>query len=302
MDLEFQQLKTEIDRIAETTKFNGLNVMNTSNGVDIQAGWETTANDVITINTKDLATDALSEFGPFDTATLAADSTVTGFDAAGDSIGIKVGEAALGAGNGTEFTFDYGEVVNGVAVTDAATLNQALAYSINNDSNLAINGITAEIDGSNVITLKSHKDDLAAGDFAAGTSVVDSALSTTDDTTAFTLGATAAVTDGYAGSLSTMDIATRGSATVSVNLIDEALTNINDYRADMGAIQNRMEYTVSNLSNVNENMQAARSQILDADFAKESANLARTQVLQQAGMSMLSQANQQSQNVLQLLQ
>ena len=56
------------------------------------------------------------------------------------------------------------------------------------------------------------------------------------------------------------------------------------------------------LSNVNENIQGARSRIEDADFAKESANLARTQVLQQAGMSMLSQANQQSQNVMQLLQ
>jgi flagellin len=62
-----------------------------------------------------------------------------------------------------------------------------------------------------------------------------------------------------------------------------------------------MEYTVSNLQNVNENMQAARSRILDTDYARESANLARTQVLQQAGMSMLSQANQMSQNVMSLL-
>jgi flagellin len=69
-----------------------------------------------------------------------------------------------------------------------------------------------------------------------------------------------------------------------------------------GAMQNRLDYTVSNLANVNENIQASRSRIQDADFAKESANLARTQVLQQAGMSMLSQANQQSQQVMSLLQ
>jgi flagellin len=62
-----------------------------------------------------------------------------------------------------------------------------------------------------------------------------------------------------------------------------------------------MEYTVSNLQNVNENMQAARSRILDTDYARESANLARTQVLQQAGMSMLTQANQMAQNVMSLL-
>ncbi|MDX1352552.1 MAG: flagellin, partial [Thiomicrorhabdus sp.] len=70
----------------------------------------------------------------------------------------------------------------------------------------------------------------------------------------------------------------------------------------VGAIQNRLEHTVANLQNISENISASRSSILDADFAKESADLARTQVLQQAGMSMLSQANQASQNVLQLLQ
>ncbi|MBF6058390.1 flagellin, partial [Thiomicrorhabdus heinhorstiae] len=84
--------------------------------------------------------------------------------------------------------------------------------------------------------------------------------------------------------------------------IDQDLSNINLQRAKWGALQNRLESTVSNLSNVNENISAARSRIEDADFAKESANLARTQVLQQAGMSMLSQANQQSQNVLSLVQ
>jgi len=66
-------------------------------------------------------------------------------------------------------------------------------------------------------------------------------------------------------------------------------------------LQNRFEHTISNLQNVNENIKAARSQIQDTDFARESANLARTQVLQQAGMAMLSQANQNSQQVLSLL-
>ena len=84
--------------------------------------------------------------------------------------------------------------------------------------------------------------------------------------------------------------------------INSDLSAINIQRANWGALQNRLESTVSNLQNINENMNASRSRIQDADFAKESANLARTQVLQQAGMSMLSQANQQSQNVMQLLQ
>ncbi|KUJ71630.1 flagellin [Thiomicrospira sp. WB1] len=103
------------------------------------------------------------------------------------------------------------------------------------------------------------------------------------------------------GALSNASIAKVSKASVAVGSIDGAISSINLERAKWGALQNRLESTVSNLANVNENMNGARSQIQDADFARESANLARTQVLQQAGMSMLSQANQQSQNVLSLL-
>jgi len=91
-------------------------------------------------------------------------------------------------------------------------------------------------------------------------------------------------------------------ASAAVVALDGMLSRINTQRASWGALQNRLESTVTNLANVNENISSSRSQIQDADFAKESANLARTQVLQQAGMSMLSQSNQMSQNVLQLLQ
>ena len=97
-------------------------------------------------------------------------------------------------------------------------------------------------------------------------------------------------------------ISTVTTASAAIGAIDSDLSNINTIRAKWGALQNRLESTVSNLNNINENMMASRSRIQDTDFAKESANLARTQVLQQAGMSMLSQANQQSQQVLQLLQ
>jgi len=91
------------------------------------------------------------------------------------------------------------------------------------------------------------------------------------------------------------------SALATVSRMDKDISTINIIRSKWGAIQNRFEYTVSNLQNVNENIKAARSRILDTDFARESANLARTQVLQQAGMAMLSQANQNSQQVMQLL-
>ena len=90
-------------------------------------------------------------------------------------------------------------------------------------------------------------------------------------------------------------------ATRAISQIDRALSSIKTMRAVWGALQNRLDYTVSNLSNVNQNIEGSRSRIQDADFARESANLAKTQVLQQAGMSMLSQANGNSQNVLSLL-
>lgn len=90
-------------------------------------------------------------------------------------------------------------------------------------------------------------------------------------------------------------------ASKAITAIDGSLSVIKNMQANWGAIQNRLDSTVNNLSNINENISSSRSRIQDADFAKESANLARTQVLQQAGMSMLSQSNQNSQNVLSLL-
>jgi flagellin len=102
--------------------------------------------------------------------------------------------------------------------------------------------------------------------------------------------------------VSTIDIGTQKGANDALKIIDGALSAIGDSRSDLGAIQNRFGSTISNLENVSQNVSAARSRIQDADFAKESANLARGQILQQAGTAMLAQANATSQNVLSLLQ
>jgi flagellin len=97
-------------------------------------------------------------------------------------------------------------------------------------------------------------------------------------------------------------LATVTGALIAVGKLDTGIETLNTARAGWGAVQNRLEYTVANLQNLSENMTAARSQIQDADFAAETANLARTQVLQQAGMSMMAKANQNAQMVTQLLQ
>jgi flagellin len=99
-----------------------------------------------------------------------------------------------------------------------------------------------------------------------------------------------------------VDISDFEGASSALRVFDAALETVSGIRANLGAIQNRLESTIANLSTTSENLSAARSRIQDADFAAESANLARTQVLQQAGLSVLAQANARPQQVLQLLQ
>ncbi|MBF0447589.1 MAG: flagellin FliC [Magnetococcales bacterium] len=90
-------------------------------------------------------------------------------------------------------------------------------------------------------------------------------------------------------------------ASAAIALVDNALSSVSDLRATMGAVQNRFEAVIANLSNVVENMSAARSRIMDADIASETASLTRNAILQQAGTAVLAQANQQPQLALQLL-
>ncbi|MBY4675930.1 flagellin N-terminal helical domain-containing protein [Marinobacterium arenosum] len=107
---------------------------------------------------------------------------------------------------------------------------------------------------------------------------------------------------GFGSSISSIDISSASSAQKAIDVIDNALDTINETRGNLGAVNNRLDFTINNLSSVAENASAARSRIEDADFAQESANLSRAQVLQQAGTSMLAQANSAPQQVLSLLQ
>ena len=101
--------------------------------------------------------------------------------------------------------------------------------------------------------------------------------------------------------VSGLSIATSNAASEAIGVLDAALESVASYRANLGAVENRMTHTVDNLSNVVENTSAAQSRIQDADFASEAAALARAQILQQAGTAMLAQANAAPQNVLSLL-
>ena len=99
-----------------------------------------------------------------------------------------------------------------------------------------------------------------------------------------------------------IDIGTVSGANAAISVVDGALTQLNDIRSSLGAIQNRMESTIANLQTTAENLSAARSRIRDADFAAETAKMTQMQILQQAGVAMLAQANSLPQLALQLLQ
>ena len=122
-----------------------------------------------------------------------------------------------------------------------------------------------------------------------------------DSTTETVQSVTATVEDNTT-SMDKIDISTAEGADIAMIAVDYAIDSINGFRAELGAVQNRFESTIANLATTSENLSASNSRIRDADFAAESAELARTQVLQQAGMSVLSQANARPQQVLQLLQ
>ncbi len=99
----------------------------------------------------------------------------------------------------------------------------------------------------------------------------------------------------------TLDVSTAANASNAIDRIDEALDKISSSRADLGAIQNRLASTISNLENVTQSLSAANSRIRDADFASETSDLTKSQILQQAGIAMLAQANASQQSVLSLL-
>ena len=102
--------------------------------------------------------------------------------------------------------------------------------------------------------------------------------------------------------IANVDISSQAGAWEAIKQIDSAIDQVNSARGDLGALQTRFEKTVENIDIQNENISAARGRIVDADFATETANLSRAQILQQAGTAMVAQANQLPQSVLSLLQ
>ena len=187
---------------------------------------------------------------------------------------------------------------------------------------LAVQGATGTNSPTDVTALQTEFTALRAEIFRVventqwnGTNLLDGDVdgSTNDAAVAFQVGANASQTitvdfgdfetgvDWGVNFTTGIAMADSSTAGTNIGIIDDALTALNTQRATFGAAINRLEYAADNLANVSQNTSASRSRILDADYAAETTELARTQIIQQAGTAMLSQANQQAQSVLALL-
>ncbi len=183
---------------------------------------------------------------------------------------------------------EIGAINAGAAVGDTTT--EAIRV-INEASSQT--GVVAFLSGTDQIALRSA----SGGEI----SIKYGATAAAADVLAFTGLQERNATEGV-GSVASIDISTADGAQRAIAIIDKGIDQVSATRADLGAVNNRLDFTVSNLSNVSEKTSAARSRIVDADFAAETADLSRAQVLQQAATAMLAQSNARPEQVLQLLQ
>lgn len=271
LQTEVTQLKAEIDRVANNSSFNGVKLLDGSTAnFTFQVGANTTSNDTVSISGLQNATLAgLSSVSAATTQSTAISGlTKTALDGTTDSVsinGTNIGALAA-VGTASERAAQVVDAINKVATTTGVN---AFIDSSTNTINLT--------SASNIAVTKTGAGDTLTG-FAAAT-------------------ATAATTTG----LTTLDVGSFAGAQLAIKQIDSALGQISSSRATLGAVQNRFSSVVANLQTTSENLSASRSRIQDTDFASETANLTKAQILQQAGTAMLAQANSLPNSVLSLL-
>jgi flagellin len=376
---EVGQLVSELDRISQTTEFNGAKLLDGSFGTQqFQVGAN--ANQTIVAATANLRTSVYGNnqnavtngegvsaaaagvgsngvgsgavtlngylgsnsvaVAANDTAKTIADSinTIkadTGITATART-SVQLGGFASTGSYTLEITSDNTTAVSvsfSLTATSGADRLSAAVSAINDQS--AKTGVTASLnaDGSGVVLTNATGNDVSVSDTtitnaadvtvtklnadgdAVGGDVTLAADSTADDSTtsgyivldsekSFAVTSTSdALTDGGSElrKVSELDVTTFSKATDALKTVDSALAFVSGERAKLGALQSRFESAISNLQVTSENLSASRSRILDADFAAETANLSRSQILQQAGTAMVAQANQLPQGVLALL-
>ncbi len=252
---------------AKINSLSGTNVTASANATSVTGTSMTAATLTGTITINGVSTASFSTVG---TTTTDRTTTVNAINAISAATGVT-------ATNG-------GSDANGVTLSAADGRNVVVSFST---LTAAATGVTAGTTRSSV-TLDSAG---SSGIALSGAAEADAGF-TNDQTQAAALTGTA---------ISNIDISSVSGANTAITSVDAALSAINSSRAQLGAVQNRFESVVTSLQDRSENLSAARSRIRDADFAAETANLTRTQILQQAGTAMLAQANALPQSVLSLL-
>ncbi|MFC7436405.1 flagellin [Hydrogenophaga bisanensis] len=272
---EVAQLQAEIQRVATQTEFNGTKLLDGSfTGKAFQVGAN--AGQLITV---DAVTNAQTDnLG----STLFADGSIA-LAVTDPTADLELEDVTINGVNIGSFTVEAAGAGQSAAMLTA--MQETLVSAINEQA--AQLGVYAEASGPAGITLSG---------IANRTTAITTTATATNGTATLTASAptTATVVED-------VDISDFLGAQRAIALMDSALTTINSARADMGAIQNRFGSVIQNLQTSSENLSAARGRIVDADFAKETANLSRAQILQQAGTAMVAQANQLPQGVLSLL-
>ncbi len=295
LQAEVGQLTDEIDRIAKQTSFNGTKILDGSfAGAVFQVGAN--SGDVASLGALTNSTaKGLSHIA------YAYDQTNSAINATNVSTltAISAGSLTISmAGDAT--AFDLGPIK--AASSGSERMGQVIE-AINRKS--ADTGITAYLSQNDDQT---YRIDLMSSELAPngdpkavtmGGFTAD-ATGMANTTLASNINATDTTTDALG--IDTLSIDTQRNAWVALKKIDVAIDQVNSARAGLGALQSRFESAVSNISIQVENLAAARGRIVDADFAMETANLSRTQILQQAGTAMVAQANKLPQGVLSLLQ
>ncbi len=261
--------------IADTTGTSATDAYSLAiNDVDIFNGYDQAANGVLTSQQIADAINAQSSNTGVTASLNGANLRLSAEDGRDIAIGQTLGG---GAGGGLTAGAGGSSTVNGVTYRDGTLGTFANATSGGTDTATEINGGTLSFVASENIVITGDGDDMGFG--AANVTIAK-------DT----------------NTMSSVKVDTVVNANDAISRVDAALTTVNSLRATLGAVQNRFESTISNLGASVENLSAARSRIQDADFAAETANLTRSQILQQAGTAMLAQANSLPQNVLSLLQ
>ena len=315
MNLEFAQLATEIDRVATTTEYNDTKIMNASQGGG--AGTDGKFDFTITANSDTIEVD----FADFELVSTGAEvlgtQTLSMTDANVRGNAVTTDSYKITFENDQVMTISLAQIVtaanaNATDITNAefvAAFNTANAAQADNAS--TVPDVTATITG-NDITFTEVTGGSAGKGAIARIEIIEAdgdIRETMPSTNALATGVTgrAAATSVY-GSTDLSDFKTaktgnNGEAqkTTTITELDAAIAGVASQRATFGAFVNRLEHTVDNLTNVSQNTVAARSRIEDADYAAETTELARTQIIAQAATAMLSQANQQQQSVLALL-